>query len=82
MRPFTFRRSMRRLGTLLLVPVVLGIMLVEWLSAKAFAVFHSLVVFLRLKRVEDLQKAVKEEQAASEALRQLARQIQEIGRPR
>lgn len=54
MRQMTLRRTLRRLGTLLLVPVVLVIMAAEWISARAFTLFHSLVVFLRLKRFEDL----------------------------
>ena len=54
MGKLTPRPALRRIGTLLLVPVVLLVMAVEWASVQAFALFHFLIVFLRLKRLEDL----------------------------
>lgn len=58
MSSFSLRRFVRRLGTLLLVSLVLVIMLVEWLSGHAYAAFHWLVAVLRLARIEEALKKV------------------------
>lgn len=58
MSSFNVRRKIRRFAIMLLVPVVLLFMFVGWCSEQGYAVFHKLVVLLRLSKLEDALRKI------------------------